>query len=46
MSDLEEALMALLEENSALNRAAIRSEDNTPTLAVAVGHFVQVGQHP
>jgi hypothetical protein len=38
--------MALREENSALHWAATRPEDNTPATAVAVGHFVQVGQHP
>jgi hypothetical protein len=38
--------MALREGNSALQWAAIRPEDITPAVAVAVGHFVQVGQHP
>jgi hypothetical protein len=36
--------MALRERNSALHWAATRPEDNTPAVAVAVGHFVQVGQ--
>jgi hypothetical protein len=36
-------LMALREGNSALQWAAIRPEDITPAVAVAVGHFVQVG---
>ena len=36
-------LMALRERNSALHWAATRPEDNTPAVAVAVGHFVQVG---
>jgi hypothetical protein len=35
--------MALREGNSALQWAAIRPEDITPAVAVAVGHFVQVG---
>ena len=35
--------MALLEGTSALRWAATRPEDNTPAVAVAVGHFVQVG---
>src|ERR1035437_3155687 len=35
--------MALRERNSALHWAATRPEDNTPAVAVAVGHFVQVG---
>ena len=35
--------MALRERNSALHWAATRREDNTPAVAVAVGHFVQVG---
>ena len=34
--------MALREGNSALQWAAIRPEDITPAVAVAVGHFVQV----
>ena len=34
--------MALREKNSALHWAATRPEDNTPAVAVAVGHFVQV----
>ncbi|HZK77269.1 MAG TPA: hypothetical protein VFC35_00060, partial [Gemmatimonadaceae bacterium] len=34
--------MALRERNSALHWAATRPEDNTPPVAVAVGHFVQV----
>ena len=38
--------MALRERNSAVHWAATRPEDNTPAVAVAVGHFVQVGQHP
>jgi hypothetical protein len=39
-------LMALRERNSALHWAATRREDNTPAVAVAVGHFVQVGLRP
>jgi hypothetical protein len=35
--------MALRERNSALHWAATRPEDITPAVAVAVGHFVQVG---
>ena len=35
--------MALRERNSALHWAATRPEGNTPAVAVAVGHFVQVG---
>ena len=35
--------MALRERNSAPHWAATRPEDNTPAVAVAVGHFVQVG---
>jgi len=38
--------MAFRERNSALHWAATRPEGNTPAVAVAVGHFVQVGQHP
>ena len=38
--------MALRERNSALHWAATRPEDNTPAVAVAVGHFVQVGVPP
>ena len=38
--------MALRERNSALRWAATRPEDNTPVVAVAVGHFVQVGLVP
>ena len=38
--------MTLREANSALHWAATRPEDNTPTPAVAVGHFVQVGLQP
>ena len=38
--------MALREGNSALQWAAIRPEDITPAVAVAVGHFVQVGLWP
>jgi hypothetical protein len=34
--------MALRVGNSALQWAAIRPEDITPAVAVAVGHFVQV----
>ncbi len=36
--------MALREGNSALQWAAIRPEDITPAMAVAVGHFVQVAK--
>ena len=38
--------MALCEGNSALHWPATRPEDTTPAGAVAVGHFVQVGQSP
>ena len=38
--------MALRERSSALHWAATRPEDNTPAVAVAVGHFVQVGIPP
>jgi hypothetical protein len=38
--------MALRERNSALHWAATRPEDITPAVAVAVGHFVQVGLWP
>jgi hypothetical protein len=38
--------MALRERNSALHWAATRPEDITPAVAVAVGHFVQVGIAP
>ena len=34
--------MALRERNSALHWVATRPEDNTPAVAVAAGHFVQV----
>lgn len=43
MSKLPEGSMALREENSALQWAATPPQDNTPTAAVAAGHFVQVG---
>jgi hypothetical protein len=36
--------VALREGNSALQWAAIRPEDITPAMAVAVGHFVQVAK--
>jgi len=35
--------MTLREPNSELHWASTRPEDNTPAIAVAVGHFVQVG---
>jgi hypothetical protein len=38
--------MALREGTSALQWAATRPEDITLSVAVAVGHFVQVGQRP
>jgi hypothetical protein len=38
--------MALRERNSALHWAATRPEDNTPAVAAAVGHFVQLGTSP
>ena len=43
MINLQDNLIALSEENSALHWAAISPEDNTPAAAVAAGHFVQVG---
>ena len=44
--ELAQELMALREGNSALEWAATRPEDITPAVAVAVGHFVQVGFAP
>ena len=42
MINLQDNLIALSEENSALHWAATSPEDNTPAAAVAAGHFVQV----
>src|SRR5438876_6272900 len=44
MKKLQESLITLRDENSALHWAATPLEDNTPSAAVAAGHFVQVGQ--
>jgi hypothetical protein len=44
MINLQDNLIALSEENSALHWAATSPEDNTPAAAVAAGHFVQVGK--
>jgi len=47
MINLQDNLIALSEENSALHWAVTSPEDNTPAAAVAAGHFVQVGLwHP
>ena len=42
MRRLQESLIALRAENSALHWVVTRPEDNTPAAAVAAGHFVQV----
>jgi hypothetical protein len=43
MRKLQESLMALRDEDSALHRTGTPPQDNTPAAAVAAGHFVQVG---